>query len=71
VGSFSNAENADNLVARLRLESLSAYKEEITRSGSAVFRVRVGPFLEREDAIKADQKIAERLSIDGVVMSAD
>ncbi len=71
VGSFSNAENADNLVIRLRLESLSAYKEEINKSGSPVFRVRVGPFLERDDAIKADEKIAERLSIDGVVMSAD
>jgi DedD protein len=71
VGSFSNDENADNLVARLRLESLSAYKEEIRKSGSVVFRVRVGPFLEREEAIKADKKIVERLSIEGVVMSAD
>jgi hypothetical protein len=33
--------------------------------------VRVGPFLQREDAIKADKLITERLSIDGVVMSAD
>jgi len=71
VGSFSKAENADNLVVRLRLESLSAYKEEINKSGSPVFRVRVGPFLERDDAIKAEKRIAERLSIDGVVMSAD
>jgi len=71
VGTFSDASNADNLVARLRLESMSAYQEEIRRSGSVVYRVRVGPFLEREDAIKADSLIAERLSIDGVVMSAD
>jgi len=71
VGSFSDASNADNLVARLRLESMSAYKEEISRSGSVVYRVRVGPFMQREDAIKADQSIRQRLSIDGVVMSAD
>jgi DedD protein len=71
VGSFSDASNADNLVALLRLESMSAYSEEITRSGSKVYRVRVGPFLQREDAIKADKLITERLSIDGVVMSAD
>jgi DedD protein len=71
VGTFSDISNADKLVARLRLESISAYKEEVSRSGSVVYRVRVGPFLEREEAIKADQLVAERLSIDGVVMSAD
>lgn len=71
VGSFSDAANADNLVARLRLESMSAYKEEVTRSGSVIYRVRVGPFLEREDAIEANNRVAQRLSIDGVVMSAD
>jgi cell division septation protein DedD len=31
----------------------------------------VGPFLEREEAIKADERVAERLSIDGVVMSTE
>lgn len=71
VGSFADAGNADKLVARLRLESMSAYKEEVSRSGSVIFRVRVGPFLEREEAIDANRKVAERLSIDGVVMSAD
>jgi len=71
VGTFSNAGNADKLVARLRLESMSAYKEEVSRSDSVVYRVRVGPFLQRQDAIKADQLVAERLSIDGVVMSSD
>ena len=71
VGSFSNPANADKLVARLRLESLTAYKEEVTRSGSTVYRVRIGPYLEREEAISADRRVRERLSIEGVVMSAD
>lgn len=71
VGSFSSAANADNLVAKLRLENLSAYKESV-RSGSAtVFRVRVGPFIERDEAISVDKRINDRLGIDGVVMSAD
>lgn len=71
VGSFSSAANADNLVAKLRLEGLSAYKESV-RSGSAtVYRVRVGPFIEREEAIGVDQRVHDRLGIDGVVMSAD
>lgn len=71
VGSFSSPANADSLVARLRLEGLSAYKEQVNSSGSTIYRVRVGPYLERNEAINADQKINEKLSIDGVVMSAD
>jgi cell division septation protein DedD len=72
VGSFASTANADNLVARLRLESMSAYKEEVRNSsGSTIYRVRVGPFLKREEAIEADRLINERLSLDGVVMSAN
>ena len=71
VGSFSSAANADKLVARLRLESLSAYKEAVTSSGSTIYRVRVGPFTERDEAIRVDKLINDRLSLDGVVMSAD
>ena len=72
VGSYSKADNAEKLVARLRLESLSAYQEEVSGSGSSIIhRVRVGPFLEREEAIRVDKLINERLDIDGVVMSAN
>lgn len=71
VGSFSSTPNADNLVARLKLEGLSAYKEAVSSSGSTIYRVRVGPFIERDEAIRVDKLINDRLSIDGVVMSAD
>jgi DedD protein len=71
VGSFSSAANADKLVARLKLESLTAYKEQVSSSGNIIYRVRVGPFLEREEALRADTLVRERLAIDGVVMSAD
>lgn len=71
VGSFSSSANADSLVARLRLEGMSAYREAVTSSGSTIYRVRVGPFVEREQALVADETINQRLSLDGVVMSAD
>lgn len=71
VGSFSSASNADNLVARLKLEGMNAYQESISSGGSPVYRVRVGPFVERDEAIRVDRLIGERLSLDGVVMSAD
>jgi DedD protein len=71
LGSFSSTANADKLVESVRAEGFSAYKESISSSGSTVYRVRVGPFLERDEAIRVDGLIADRLSIDGVVMSAD
>jgi DedD protein len=71
VGSFSSADNADKLVARLRLESMAAYKEEVSSSGSTIYRVRIGPFLEREEAIRVNRRVSERMSIDGVVMSSN
>jgi DedD protein len=71
VGSFAASDNADKLVERLRGEGLSAYREAVSTTGSTIYRVRVGPFLERSEAIRVDGLIGERLSLDGVVMSAD
>lgn len=69
LGSFSNAANATKLVERLRRDSMSAYQEELTSSGSTIYRVRVGPFLEKEEALRTQQRVSQQLSIDGVVMS--
>lgn len=71
VGSFSNANNADGLVAKLKLQGLSAYRESVKSGGATIYRVRVGPYIERDEAIRVDSLINDRLSIDGVVMSAD
>jgi DedD protein len=71
VGSFSSASNAESLVARLRLESHSAYQEEVSGASGTIYRVRVGPYLEREDALRAEQSIKDGLSLDGVVLSVD
>jgi len=71
LGSFSSVANADRLVERVRAEGLSGYRETVTGSGSTIYRVRVGPFIERDEAIRVDALVAERLSVDGVVMSTD
>jgi len=71
VGSFSDSTNAERLVEQLRTEGMNAYQETVTSSSTSIFRVRVGPFLEREEAIRIRQLLAERLSINGVVMGAD
>ncbi|MGD8346825.1 MAG: SPOR domain-containing protein [Lysobacterales bacterium] len=71
VAVLSNTAKADELVAQLKLEGLEAYRETLERNGSKMYRVRVGPFIEREAAIRVDQLIEQRLSIDALVMSAD
>jgi DedD protein len=71
VGSFSSPENAKRLVASLRLDGLSAYQETVTSSGLSIYRVRVGPFLERDDAIRVERRVREEMSLNGVVMSAE
>jgi len=71
VGSFSDSTNAERLVEQLRTEGMNAYQETVTSSSTSIFRVRVGPFLEREEAIRIRQLLSERLSINGVVMGAD
>jgi DedD protein len=71
VGSFSSAANAEKLVASLKLDGLSAYQETVSSSGSSIYRVRVGPFLQREEAIRVEREVREKRSLNGVVMSTD
>ena len=72
LGSFGESSNAENLVKQVRAQGLSAYSEQVSSSsGAAINRVRVGPFLQREEASSAQQSLKTSLGINGVVMSAD
>lgn len=71
LGSFSDSGNAQKLVEQARGDGMTAYMETITATGATSYRVRVGPFLEREDAIRTQQKLLDDLKINGVVISAD
>ncbi len=71
VGSFADSSNAEKLVAQIRGAGMSAYSETVTSAATSIFRVRAGPFLEREEAMRSKQQLSDRLSIDGIVMSAD
>ena len=71
VGSFGSQENASNLVSRLQASGLSAYEETVQTDTSTIYRVRVGPYLDRDEALQAEQRIGRDFGIDGVVMSSD
>lgn len=50
VGSFSKKQNADNLVKTLRKKEYSAFMEQAEIKGKQVYRVRVGPVVDRGQA---------------------
>jgi DedD protein len=61
LGSFSNAENAERLVAELRQQGYRAFISRYESGGQARVRVRVGPEQERARA----EQLAERLRREG------
>lgn len=69
VGSFSNANNADNLVQRLREAGFQAFSEAGESGGRTIHKVRVGPELQRGRAESLQQRIASELQIRGMVVS--
>ena len=56
LGTYSNAANAQSLVASLKKAALPAYAEPVTVAGKAELRVRIGPYPQRGDAEAARLK---------------
>lgn len=50
VGSFSQADNAQSLLARLKAEGFEAFVSRVATDAGTMHRVRVGPVPERADA---------------------
>lgn len=71
VGSFSGEINAGNLVQRLRSAGFKAYSETVSNANETVYKVRVGPELERSNAVALAAEIKQQLDINGLVMSTD
>jgi DedD protein len=71
VGSFESKENSESLVSQLRAGGFTAYSIAVTEAGSTRYKVRVGPEIERESAIRITADIREKLGLDGMVISVD
>jgi len=69
LGSFSEQSNAESLVSKLLVKKYPAYIDEITDNSESVFRVRVGPELNREDAEKLQQTLVSQTGIEGIILS--
>ena len=70
-GVFSARENAESMMQRLRNEGFSAFMQEESGGGKTVFRVKIGPVVERRHAEALDAQLLEKMGINGMVMSVD
>ncbi|NHZ69682.1 MAG: sporulation protein [Thermotogales bacterium] len=69
MGSFSSEQNALRRRDELRKNGFVAQVEKAAIDGKPVFRVRVGPFLERADAELSRKQIQDKLTLKGRVFS--
>ena len=60
MGSFSNKENANRLVQRLKNQKYPAYYEDAVSAGKTIYRVRVGPFNSKAEIEKIKQKLDQK-----------
>ncbi len=65
VGSFSSKKNTDALVKKLRKNGLPAHYETVLVKGEKLYRVRIGPDLERTTAEKFIKQIKREFKLTG------
>jgi DedD protein len=69
MGSFSSEQNALRLRDRLRKAGFVTQVEKVLVNGKTLFRVRVGPYLERAEADGDQKKLAETFDLKGRVLA--
>ena len=68
VASFSSRKNADQLVTRLRAKKFPAFQEEASVDGTKVFRVRIGPEIDRKLAEKMLKRVTKEFKLKGQIV---
>lgn len=68
LASFSQVENADRLIARLRADGYAAFVSHARRDGERIARVAVGPVVERDAASRLKAELNRRYEFGAVVV---
>ena len=68
LGSFAGEDNAKKLNEKLRKAGYASYVERVSQNGGAVYRVRIGPELQRSQAESIQKKIKDAMSLDSIVL---
>ena len=71
VGSFGSSKSAEELVAKLRLAGLSAFSEKVSSASGTVYKVRIGPELNRDKATELARKVKTEHKLDGFVTTLE
>ena len=68
VGSFSSEDNANQLIKKLKEQSFNAFVIEREENDGESFRVRVGPFDEKNQAMKVLSIVEEKFGLVGFLV---
>jgi DedD protein len=68
-GSFRQEENAVNLLEQLRNRGYAAFIVPVELDAHSVFKVRVGPQLNRNESVQIRTRIENELSIKGILIN--
>jgi len=71
LGTFKAAENAKNLLTKLRSSGLTAYTREVKQQGRSFVRVYVGPQISRHQTEVLQQKLQTEFGVSGVIAKYD
>ncbi len=72
LGSFSDKKNALDLRNKVKAAGFNGFVDEIiTSAGATLYRLRIGPLMEKSDAEATQVKIKNQLKLDGLVKSHD
>jgi cell division protein FtsN len=71
VGAFGSRVNADNLVKKLMSYSGVSISPAATESGQTLYRVRVGPYGSREEAVAFADKLNRETGMAAKVLLID
>lgn len=69
VGTFANFDNAVRLREELRRHGHVVSTENISLGGSKAMRLRVGPFPDKAEALKVQERIKQETGVQGVVLA--
>lgn len=71
LGTFKAADNAKNLLSKLRASGLTAYTREVKQQGRSFVRVYVGPQISRHQTEVLQQKLQTEFGVSGVIAKYD
>lgn len=69
VGAFSVESDANTLRGRLRSAGYAAFVEKVPRDGASLWRVRIGPEVQRAAAEDARQAVKKAFNLDGQILT--